>query len=155
MYLKLIMIFAVVSALGGGYMYHQTTVAKYEATVSKLEANNRTLKENQVQLETAVKTAQESLRAAEENAKKSEAAMSALTAKNNQLQKEKDNAMKIFKDHNLTRLARAKPGMIEKRANNKTEEVFRALENDTKELMSADDTPVDAGVPDAEGSGTS
>lgn len=154
MYLKLIMIFAVVSALGGGYMYHQTTVAKYEATVSKLEANNRTLKENQVQLETAVKTAQESLRAAEENAKKSEAAMSALTAKNNQLQKEKDNAMKIFKDHNLTRLARAKPGMIEKRANAKTESVFRELENDTKELMDADDAPDAAGVPNAETSGT-
>jgi chromosome segregation ATPase len=154
MYLKLIMIFAVVSALGGGYMYHQTTVAKYEATVSKLEANNRTLKENQVQLETAVKTAQESLRAAEENAKKSEAAMSALTAKNNQLQKEKDNAMKIFKDHNLTRLARAKPGMIEKRANAKTESVFRELENDTKELMDADDAPDAAGVPNDETSGT-
>lgn len=134
--------------LGGGYAYHSVTVSNLESEVVQLEANNRTLKENQVQMEIAVKTAQESLRAAEENAKKSEAAMSALTARNNELQRDKDNAMKIFKDHNLTRLARAKPGMIEKRMNAKTEEVFRELENDTKELMDADDNdPVTPGLP--------
>jgi chromosome segregation ATPase len=134
------MILLFVIALGGGYAYHQVTVSGLEGQVVQLEANNRTLKENQVQMEQAVKTAQESLRAAEENAKKSEAAMSSLTARNNELQREKDNAMKIFKDHNLTRLARAKPGMIEKRMNAKTEQVFRDLENDTKELMDVDDS---------------
>ena len=158
MYLKLIMIFAIISALGGGYAYHTTTVAKFEAAVSQLEANNRTLKENQVQLELAVNTAEASLKAAEENAKKQGEAMNKLTLKNNQLQKDKDNAMRIFKDHNLTRLARAKPGMIEKRANNKTAKVFRELENDTKELIDIDSTtPTDGVQPDAEtgvGSGT-
>jgi len=155
MYFKLILFFAIIGVIGGGYAYHQVTVSNLEAAKAQLEANNRTLKENQVQMEMAVKTAQESLAAAEANAKKTEAAMSALTAKNNELAKEKANYMKIFKDHNLTRLARAKPGMIETRINKGTEKVFRNLENDTKELMSADDTPVDAGVPDAEGSGTS
>jgi len=158
MYLKLIMIFAIISALGGGYAYHTTTVAKFEAAVSQLEANNRTLKENQVQLELAVNTAEASLKAAEENAKKQGEAMNKLTLKNNQLQKDKDNAMRIFKDHNLTRLARAKPGMIEKRMNAKTANVFRELENDTKELMDIDSTtPTDGVQPDAEtgvGSGT-
>jgi len=125
--------------LGGGYAYHSVTVSNLESTVVQLEANNRTLKENQVQMEIAVKTAQESLRAAEENAKKSEAAMSELTNKNNELAKEKANYLKVFKDHNLTRLARAKPGMIESRINKGTEKVFRDLENDTKELMDADD----------------
>ena len=42
------------------------------------------------------------------------------------------NYLKIFKDHDLTRLARAKPGMIETRANRATEEIFTAVENDTK-----------------------
>lgn len=138
MYLKLLFFFAVLAALGGGYAYHQVTVSKLENTVIQLEANNRTLKENQVQMEIAVKTAQESLAAAEANAKKSEAAMTALTQRNNELAREKANYMKIFKDHNLTRLARAKPGMIEKRINNGTAKVFRDLENDTKELMDAD-----------------
>jgi len=90
-------------------------------------------------MEQAVKTSQEALKAAEENAKKSEAAMSKLTEANNALNKEKQNYLKIFKDHNLTRLARAKPGMIEKRINGGTAKVFRALENDTKELMDLDD----------------
>ena len=153
MYLKLIMIFAIISALGGGYAYHTTTVAKFEAAVSQLEANNRTLKENQVQLELAVNTAEASLKAAEENAKKQGEAMNKLTLKNNQLQKDKDNAMLIFKDHNLTRLARAKPGMIETRANKKTASVFRDLENDTKELMDVDnDNGESSGVPSSNAS---
>ena len=40
--------------------------------------------------------------------------------------------LKIFKDHDLTRLARAKPGMIETRANKRTDEIFTVIENDTK-----------------------
>ena len=130
------------ASLGGAYAYHQVTVSKLESAVVQLEANNRTLKENQVQLELAVNTAEASLKAAEEQAKAQGEAMNKLTLKNNELQKDKDSAMKIFKDHNLTRLARAKPGMIEKRANNKTADVFRMLENDTKELMDID-TPDD------------
>ena len=130
------------ASLGGAYAYHQVTVSKLESAVVQLEANNRTLKENQVQLELAVNTAEASLKAAEEQAKAQGEAMNKLTLKNNELQKDKDSAMKIFKDHNLTRLARAKPGMIEKRANNKTVEIFRMLENDSKELMDID-TPDD------------
>jgi len=137
--IQIVMLMAALSAIGGGYAYHVSTVSKLESNIVQLEANNRTLKENQVQMEVAVKTAQESLAAAEANAKKSEAAMTALTQRNNELAREKANYMKIFKDHNLTRLARAKPGMIEKRINNGTAKVFRDLENDTKELMAADD----------------
>jgi len=137
-------------ALGGGYAYHSVTVSNLETQVVQLKANNRTLKENQVQLELAVNTAQASLKAAEENAKKQGEAMNKLTLANNELAKEKSNYMKVFKDHNLTRLARAKPGMIEKRINNGTEKVFRMLEDDTKELMDIDDTPPADGVqPDA------
>ena len=144
MYLKLILFFVIISILGGGYAYHQVTVSNLKAANAQLEANNRTLKENQVQMEIAINTAEASLKAAEENAKKQGEAMNKLTLKNNQLQKDKDNAMKIFKDHNLTRLARAKPGMIEKRMNAKTATVFRELENDTKELMDIDDTDTNA-----------
>ena len=158
MYLKLILFSAIISILGGGYAYHQVTVSNLKAANAQLEANNRTLKENQVQMEIAINTAQASLKAAEENAKKQGEAMNKLTLKNNELQRDKDNAMRIFKDHNLTRLARARPGMIEKRANNKTADVFRMLENDTKELMDADiDTNADGVQSDATsgvGSGT-
>lgn len=138
------LILAFLAASGGGIAYHQVTVSKLENEVIQLEANNRTLKENQIQMQVAVETSQKALADVEAMAKKTEAAMSSLTAKNMQLQRDKDNAMRIFKDHNLTRLARAKPGMIEKRANAKTSKVFRELENDTKELMSADSSESDS-----------
>lgn len=160
--IQIVILMAALSAIGGGYAYHVSTVSKLETEVVQLEANNRTLKENQVQMEIAVKTAQESLAAAEANAKKSEAAMTALTQRNNELAREKANYMKIFKDHNLTRLARAKPALIEKRINNGTEKVFRDLENDTKELMDADNNdtsttgvPVDAQSKVGEGASSS
>jgi len=142
------LILAFLMAAGGGFAYHKVTVSGLENKVVQLEANNRTLKENQVQMEIAVKTSQKALKDAEENAKKAEAAMSNLTARNNELNKEKQNYLKVFKDHNLTRLARAKPGLIEKRINGGTAKVFRALENDTKELMDADDDePATSGLP--------
>mgnify|MGYP000066961663 CR=1 FL=1 len=146
MYIRLILIFGVLSVIGGGYTYYNSKISNLEVAKAQLEANNRTLRENQVQLELAHRTAEASLKAAEENAAKQSAAMNELTLKNNALQRDKDNAMRIFKDHNLTRLARAKPGMIEKRANNKTAAVFRDLENDTKELMDSDDADAPTGV---------
>jgi len=140
---RIYFLIAVLAAGGAAYAYHIVTVSNLEKNVVQLEANNRTLKENQLQLDIAINTAEASLKAAEENAKKSEAAMSALTSRNQELNREKQTYLKIFKDHNLTRLARAKPGMIEKRINNGTQKVFEALENDTKELMDID-TPDDA-----------
>ncbi len=40
----------------------------------------------------------------------------------------------IFRRHNLNQLAEAKPGLIEKRVNAGTKDVFESIENDTKEL---------------------
>ena len=57
------------------------------------------------------------------------------------IQDQMDGYLKIFKDHDFTRLARAKPGLIEPRANNATDAVFTDIENDTKKPdISADTT---------------
>jgi cell division protein FtsB len=139
MYLKLIFLFGVVSAIGGGYAYHTTTVAKYQATVSKLEANNKTLKDNNITLtEVAEKNAQ-AIKNIEAQQVQERAQILELSNRAQALEAEKKNFMKIFKDHNLTRLARAKPGMIEKRMNAKTETVFRLLEQDSQELQNSDE----------------
>ena len=74
------------------------------------------------------------------------AQVAALTTRNNELQKDKEHYLRIFKDHNLTRLARAKPGLIERRINNGTAEVFRQVENDTKNIMALDDNDDTDGV---------
>ena len=49
----------------------------------------------------------------------------------------------IFRRHNLNQLAIAKPGMIEKRINDGTAQVFESIENDSKELDSLDDPSAD------------
>ena len=57
------------------------------------------------------------------------------------IQDQMDGYLKIFKDHDFTRLARAKPGLIEPRANKATDDVFTDIENDTKKPdISADST---------------
>lgn len=150
LYVRLILLMSVIGVVGGGYAYYNVKVSNLEADKARLEANNRTLKENKIQLQQAVKVAEKSVKDAEENARKSAEKMNKLTQRNNELNAEKQNYLKVFRDHNLTRLARAKPGMIETRANNKTQSVFRELENDTKELMDADGTDPANGVqPDA------
>ena len=47
-------------------------------------------------------------------------------------------AQQIFKDP-ITKLSRLRPGMIEDRANNKTAEVFRAVEEDSREVLNLDE----------------
>ena len=57
------------------------------------------------------------------------------------IQEQMDGYLKIFKDHDFKRLARAKPGLIEPRANKATDAVFTDIENDTKKPdISADST---------------
>ena len=40
----------------------------------------------------------------------------------------------IFRRHNLTKLASAKPGLIELRANTRTKEAFDAIEADSQRI---------------------
>jgi hypothetical protein len=60
--------------------------------------------------------------------------MTNLTSANQQLQSEKDEYLSIFRRHDLQRLALARPGLIEPRLNNGTQEVFRQMEEDSKEV---------------------
>ena len=64
--------------------------------------------------------------------------MANLTEKNTEMQAEMDDYLSIFKRHDLTRLARAKPGLVEPRINNGTKKVFEAIENDSIEVENAD-----------------
>ena len=64
------------------------------------------------------------------------------------IQKQMDGYLKIFKDHDLTRLARAKPGMIAPRANKQTEAVFTEIENDTKKPDTSADSTDDSVLDD-------
>lgn len=128
--LKILPIFLVIGLLGVGY--HTAKVKTLEAEIAQLRANNQILVQNQEQLKAAEISLQESIATLNESLENERAQIAQLTARNDELVRDKETYLRIFKDHNLTRLARAKPGLIENRINNGTSEVFRQVEEDSK-----------------------
>jgi len=62
-----------------------------------------------------------------------------LQSKNNAIELEMSRYLDIFKRHNLTKLANAKPSLIETRVNNGTKKVFDGIETDSRGIDSLDD----------------
>ena len=116
-----------VLGLGSYYLYNQNQV---------LSANN-------LALEGAVQEQKQAMDAMKESFEKQGKALNQMSRKNAQIEQEMNSYLDIFRRHNLNQLAVAKPGMIEKRVNNSTKEVFESIENDSKELDSLDDPTVD------------
>lgn len=134
--LKMLPLMIVVA--GGAYMYHTQQIAMKDATIAQLETNTVTLKNNQVRLEVALEREQTAREQAENNLQNQLKAVGELTSKNAALTAERDEYLGIFKRHDMTRLARIKPGLIEPRINKGTADVFRQIEEDSREVADAD-----------------
>ena len=117
----------IVLGLGGFYLYQQNQV---------LSANN-------LALEGAIVEQQAAMDAMKESFEKQGKSLQNMMRKNAQIEQEMNSYLDIFRRHNLNQLAVAKPGMIEKRINNGTKQVFESIENDSKELDSLDDPTSD------------
>ena len=104
---------------------------------------NQTLSANNLALEGAVQEQQAAMDTMRESIETQGKALNQMSRKNAQIEAEMNSYLDIFRRHNLNQLAVAKPGMIEKRVNNSTKEVFESIENDSKELDSLDDPTVD------------
>jgi len=128
----------VILLAGAGYAYHTTIVSQKDAVIARLEANAVTLKENAMRLETAFEREQAARERSEQNLQSQLKAVGDLTEKNNAMQQEMDGYLSIFKRHDMTRLARAKPGLIEPRINKGTQAVFRSIEQASREVENAD-----------------
>ena len=105
----------------GGYVWYQDTMERYEV----LAAEKAALDLKSQQQEAAFKALTESY-------EKQRVANDALTRKNQEIQQETQAYLQIFKKHDLTKLARAKPGLIETRANKATDEIFKVIEDETE-----------------------
>lgn len=108
-----------VLGLGGYYLYQE----------------NLTLKDNNAKLEYAVEEQKEAMNALKESYEKQGKALMNMSRKNAEIEQEKAEYLAIFSRHNLDLLALKKPGMIELRFNNASEEVMEGLEDDTEELF--------------------
>ena len=108
-----------------------------------LYSENQVLSMNNMQLEVAIKQQEEAITAIKESYEKQGKALNQLSSRNAQIEAEMNGYLDIFRRHNLNKLAIAKPGLIEKQANDATSAVFRSIENDSKELDSLDDPTSD------------
>ena len=104
---------------------------------------NQTLSANNLALEGAVEEQQAAMTAMKESFEIQGKSLQQMMQKNAQIEQEMNQYLDIFRRHNLNQLAIAKPGMIEKRINDGTAQVFESIENDSKELDSLDDPSAD------------
>ncbi len=79
------------------------------------------------------------IEAIQNNLEKTSKELSGLQVRNQAYEEEMAEYMDIFRRHNLSKLASAKPGMIEKRANTRTKEAFDAIEADSQRISSLND----------------
>ena len=73
----------------------------------------------------------DTIAAQQEHFQKQTKALTELSSKNQQIEADMNRYLDIFRRHNLTKLAAAKPGLIEPRMNKATKEVFDGIENDS------------------------
>ena len=100
---------------------------------------NQTLKANNVKLETAVATQEETISSLQNDFALQGNSLLAMQSKNQEIEAEMNRYLDIFKRHDLTKLAAAKPGLIEPRVNEATKEVFNGIEQDSRDIDNADD----------------
>jgi hypothetical protein len=100
---------------------------------------NQTLKANNIKLESAVQMQEEAISTLQNDFALQTKSLTELQQKSQEAQKEMNRYLDIFKRHNLTKLAAAKPGLIETRANKATKEVFDGIEQDSRDIDAADD----------------
>lgn len=103
-----------------GYFYYTTT----QNQLIELRDLNKAY-------ELKVKTQDEAINSIQESYKVQSEALTALTEKNREIAQEMNRYLDIFRRHDLSKLAAAKPGLIEKRVNGATKDVFDSLENDS------------------------
>jgi hypothetical protein len=128
----LVLVLLGASALGNLYYNTKLELEETKAVVV-------TLKANQEKLEYAIEVQKEEMERKEADYKLQTEALNQMTLKSQEIQQEMSRYLDIFKRHNLTKLAIAKPGLIEKRANKGTKDVFDSIETDSSFVDKLDD----------------
>ena len=119
---QLLMGIILVLGLGSYYLYSQNQV---------LTANNAAL-------ESAVATQEDAIANMQNDFALQTKELGALQAKSQATQMEMNRYLDIFKRHNLTKLASAKPGLLEPRINKGTKNVFDSIEEISRTIDSLD-----------------
>ena len=121
--------------LGGiAYGGHNWIVGKLETRIDQQQMQIDVLNQQNVSLQAAAQQNEETIRNMEARAKEQVKQITQLSTSATEWENQAKEYMNIFANHNFTRLARLKPGMIEDRANDATKEVFDSVEADSREI---------------------
>jgi len=116
-----------------GIIIVMTTITYY------LYTQNKVLSANNIALKSAVATQEEAIASLQNDFALQTSSLLDLQSRNQEIQQEMTRYLDIFKRHNLTKLAAAKPGLIEPRVNKGTKDVFNSIEEDSRSIDSLDD----------------
>lgn len=117
-----------------GYAAHKFIVNQLNTQIVQLQTDIRQYQAQNAVLQSAAAINERTIKSLEEQISTQLSQLNNLTVSNQQLQTEKEEYLSIFRRHDLQRLAIARPGLIEPRINNGTQEVFRQVEQDSKEV---------------------
>lgn len=133
--LSLLKVLPIVLVLAGlGYAAHLFVANQLNTQITQLQSDVRQYQAQNVALQSAAEINEQTIRSLQENNQRQLEQVTSLTTAAQQFQAEKDQYLSIFRRHDLARLALARPGLIEPRINNGTQEVFRQVEEDTREV---------------------
>ena len=122
--IKIYILIAVIGLVGGvvygGYYYYKDTQSRIQ-----------TLTENNSKLEVATQQQEQTINTLVEDAKKFAELNKELQVKLDKANQYKDVLIDKLRKHDLAKLSLKKPGLVEKKINNGTKELFRSLENIT------------------------
>jgi len=125
---------------GGAYGYHKVVINEKDNRINQQQMDIAAATQQNVALQTAAQTNINTIKNMEKQMKAQAQAFASLTKKSSALEQEKNKYLSIFKKHDLTKTARAKPDFMEPKINSGTAKVFRQVEADSRELDEADDT---------------
>ena len=124
---------AIIGAMGlAGFMYYNLSVVPMK---NKLEEQSKVIIAQDLRDQEQKAT----IEAIQNNLAKTSQELTGLQVRNQAYESEMAEYMDIFRRHNLSKLASAKPGMIEKRANTRTKEAFDAIEADSQRISALND----------------
>jgi chaperonin cofactor prefoldin len=122
----------IASMAAGGFLYYQLAVVPMQI---KLEEQTAVILAQDLRDQEQKAT----IAAIQESAEKTAAASATLQKQNQQYETQMSEYLDIFRRHNIAQLASAKPGLIEKKANKATKEVFDEIEDISRRINALND----------------
>lgn len=123
----------IIGAMGlAGFMYYNLSIVPMK---NKLEEQSKVIIAQDLRDQEQKAT----IEAIQNNLAKTSQQLTGLQVRNQAYESEMAEYMDIFRRHNLSKLASAKPGLIQTRANTRTKEAFDAIEADSQRISALND----------------